>query len=399
MKPAIEIHNLSKIFRLRHDRRPYLSMRESLSGMFRFRKIETETFYALNDVSFDVNPGDSIGIIGKNGAGKSTLLKVLSRITPPTSGRIKLRGRVASLLEVGTGFHPELSGRENIFLNGSILGMKRNEILQNFDAIVDFAGVEKFIDTPLKHYSSGMQLRLAFAVAAFLQPEILIIDEVLAVGDAEFQKKCMGKMEDISKSGRTILFVSHNLGAVNQLCRSTVLLRDGKVSMTGKTSEVSRMYLDMDQKQARYSFDGTKENGMFFRSVHTENSRREEKREFMHNESMHVVSVIDTAKYTNGMWLCIALLDKLKSRVFSAITPVAPFYSGKKETTITLTVPPDIIAPNHYSFLAAVYFPGGGHTDWLDDICPVFIADNGTEFASYNDYGNVILHNCKWSSE
>lgn len=188
-------------------------------------------------------PGDTIGIIGKNGAGKSTLLKILSKITPPTTGSIISRGRIASLLEVGTGFHPELSGRENIFLNGSILGMKRTEIQDQFDAIVDFSGVEKFIDTPLKHYSSGMQLRLAFAVSAFLEPEILIIDEVLAVGDAEFQKKCMGKMEDVSKNGRTILFVSHSMNAIQSLCKKGVYIDKGKADPMDDISKVVNKYL------------------------------------------------------------------------------------------------------------------------------------------------------------
>lgn len=201
-----------------------------------------EEFWALKDISFDVMPGDTIGIIGKNGAGKSTLLKILSKITPPTAGTIISRGRIASLLEVGTGFHSELSGRENVFFNGSILGMKRNEISKKFDAIVDFANVEKFIDTPLKHYSSGMQLRLAFAVAAFLENEILIIDEVLAVGDAEFQKKCIGKMGDISRSGRTVLFVSHNLAQLKDICEKTILLENGSLTHNGKTAESVAYY-------------------------------------------------------------------------------------------------------------------------------------------------------------
>lgn len=188
-------------------------------------------------------PGDTIGIIGKNGAGKSTLLKILSKITPPTAGKIIGRGRIASLLEVGTGFHLELTGRENIFFNGSILGMKRSEIQKNFDGIVDFSGVEKFLDTPLKHYSSGMQLRLAFAVSAFLENEILVIDEVLAVGDAEFQKKCMGKMEDVSRSGRTILFVSHNINAIVSLCKKSLYLKNGKSVDFGPTAPVLEKYL------------------------------------------------------------------------------------------------------------------------------------------------------------
>jgi ABC-type polysaccharide/polyol phosphate transport system ATPase subunit len=246
MKPILEIQHISKKFMINHEQQPYLSLRDSLSTLFKSKKT-TEDFWALHDVSFNVEQGDTIGIIGKNGAGKSTLLKILSKITPPTSGKIICRGRIASLLEVGTGFHPELSGRENIFMNGSILGMRKTEILKNFDAIVDFSGVEKFIDTPLKHYSSGMQLRLAFAVAAFLENEILIIDEVLAVGDAEFQKKCMGKMEDVSKSGRTILFVSHNMSAIQQLCKKDILLDKGKVLYDNSTSIVLKNYLNQTQ--------------------------------------------------------------------------------------------------------------------------------------------------------
>ncbi len=227
---------------INHENQPYLSLRDSLSNVFK-KKSSKEEFWALKDVDFNVQQGDAFGIIGKNGAGKSTLLKILSKITPPTSGKIIGRGRVASLLEVGTGFHPELSGRENVFMNGSILGMKRTEILKNFDAIVDFAGVEKFLDTPLKHYSSGMQLRLAFAVAAFLENEILIIDEVLAVGDAEFQKKCMGKMGEIShKDGRTLLFVSHNLAALKSLCKNGILLSKGSVLANGSINEIISKY-------------------------------------------------------------------------------------------------------------------------------------------------------------
>ncbi len=241
MKPILEISHISKKFKINHEQQPYLSLRDSLSSIFKSRS-STQDFLALQDITFNVQQGDTIGIIGKNGAGKSTLLKILSRITPPTSGKIICRGRIASLLEVGTGFHPELSGRENVFMNGSILGMRKAEILKNFDAIIDFAGIDKFVDTPLKHYSSGMQLRLAFAVAAFLENEILIIDEVLAVGDAEFQKKCMGKMGDISQTGRTILFVSHNMAAVKHLCKKGLHLSKGMVHLEGDINTVIDSY-------------------------------------------------------------------------------------------------------------------------------------------------------------
>lgn len=242
MEPIITISHLSKRYILKHLPGGYLSLRERILGGLQFSKRHEEEFWALKDVSFDIHPGESFGIIGRNGAGKSTLLKVLSKITPPTEGKIRMRGRVASLLEVGTGFHPELTGRENIFFNGSLLGMKKREIENKFSEIVDFSGVEQFLDTPLKHYSSGMQLRLAFSVAAFLEPEILVIDEVLAVGDAEFQKKCMGKMEDVSKSGRTILFVSHNLSAVENLCTRAVLLDKGQPMVVDSTRKVINAY-------------------------------------------------------------------------------------------------------------------------------------------------------------
>ncbi|GAL83780.1 ABC transporter [Sporocytophaga myxococcoides] len=251
MKPILEINNISKKYYINDDGgAPYLSLRDTISAYFKGsnKKVSKEEFWALKDVSFTVNPGESIGIIGRNGAGKSTLLKILSKITPPTNGKILSRGRIASLLEVGTGFHAELTGRENIFLNGSILGLKKHEILKQFDSIVEFSGIEKFLDTQLKHYSSGMQLRLAFAVAAHLEPEILIIDEVLAVGDATFQKKCMGKMGEVSKSGRTILFVSHNLNAVEEICNKAILLQNGQLKAVDSVPNIVRNYLSNNEE-------------------------------------------------------------------------------------------------------------------------------------------------------
>ncbi|WP_236136919.1 ABC transporter ATP-binding protein [Mongoliitalea daihaiensis] len=217
---------------------------------------DDSVFWALKDINFEVQQGEVLGIIGKNGAGKSTLLKILSQITEPTSGKIEIHGRVASLLEVGTGFHPELSGRENIYMNGTILGMTRREIDHKLDEIIDFSGVEKFIDTPVKFYSSGMKVRLGFSVAAHLDPEILIIDEVLAVGDYEFQQKCLGKMEDVSKNqGRTVLFVSHNLDTIKALCNSSILLNSGKVNYIGKTQFALEEYLGQDELRNSVSFD------------------------------------------------------------------------------------------------------------------------------------------------
>jgi len=256
MKPIIEVKNISKKYEINHQKGGYVALRDVLTNIFKnpfsFLKYKTkeivglekkEEFWALKDLNFEVMKGEIIGIIGRNGAGKSTLLKILSQITPPTTGEIKIHGRVGSLLEVGTGFHPELTGRENIFLNGAILGMKNEEIIKKFDDIVKFAGVEKFLDTPVKYYSSGMYVRLAFSVAAHMETDILIIDEVLAVGDAEFQKKCLGKMEDITKNKeRTILFVSHNTEMVKQLCKKSILLSKGEIKMIGETNDVLEFY-------------------------------------------------------------------------------------------------------------------------------------------------------------
>jgi lipopolysaccharide transport system ATP-binding protein len=250
---AIRAEGLGKRYRLGMSA-SYKSLREVLptivSGAVRrmrsagLKDPEANTFWALRDISFDVNHGDVIGVIGWNGAGKSTLLKIFSRITWPTEGRAEIHGRVGSLLEVGTGFHPELTGRENIFLNGAIMGMRRTEITAKFDEIVAFAEVEKFVDTPVKHYSSGMYVRLAFAIAAHLEPEILIVDEVLAVGDLAFQQKCLGKMSEVSRGGRTILFVSHNMAVVEKLCQRTIVLHHGRVAYEGKTADAIHHYLN-----------------------------------------------------------------------------------------------------------------------------------------------------------
>jgi len=245
---AIQVEHLSKVYQIAHKGNRPDTFRDAITGILK-RKTgsaqnpTTESFHALKDISFEVNQGEVLGIIGRNGAGKSTLLKILSRITDPTSGRIALKGRVASLLEVGTGFHPELTGRENIYLNGSILGMTRAEIRKKFDEIVDFSGVEKFLDTPVKRYSSGMYVRLAFAVASHLEPEILVIDEVLAVGDAEFQKKCLGRMNQIAGTGKPILYVSHQLPSVKMLCQSALWLESGEVYKFGNAPDIVDNYL------------------------------------------------------------------------------------------------------------------------------------------------------------
>ena len=262
MSTVIKAENLGKKYIIGHQRQArYQTLRDTMTHTARGvwqrvrhplspnrESIDLEEFWALKDVNFEVQEGERIGIIGRNGAGKSTLLKVLSRITEPTTGKVRIKGHVSSLLEVGTGFHPELTGRENIFLNGAILGMSRQEIKKKFDEIVAFSELEKFLDTPVKRYSSGMYVRLAFAVAAHLEPEILIVDEVLAVGDAAFQKKCLGKMENVAKEGRTVLFVSHNMAAVSALCQTSIILKRGEIAQIGETRSVIQTYLrDMEE--------------------------------------------------------------------------------------------------------------------------------------------------------
>lgn len=290
-KSVIKVQNLSKRYRLglkeKHAetlagqvanviKSPWQNLKR-LKNLNRFGQEDDSVFWALKDVSFEVMEGEVLGIIGKNGAGKSTLLKILSQITEPTSGKIEIHGRVASLLEVGTGFHPELSGRENIYMNGTILGMTRREIDSKLDEIIDFSGVEKFIDTPVKFYSSGMKVRLGFSVAAHLDPEILIIDEVLAVGDYEFQKKCLGKMEDVSKNqGRTVLFVSHNLEAVSNLCKSSILLKNGVLTSSGTAKDVIDSYLKITSSNSNlyYNFEGKEK--AYIKKIHIKTSEGNE---------------------------------------------------------------------------------------------------------------------------
>jgi lipopolysaccharide transport system ATP-binding protein len=262
---AIRVENLSKLYHIGHAQGSagYRTLRESLTELAKTpghwfsrngHNEDQDTIWALKDVSFEVKHGEVVGIIGRNGAGKSTLLKILSRITEPTHGTLDIYGRVGSLLEVGSGFHPELTGRENIYLNGAILGMKKSEIERKFDEIIDFAEIEKFLDTPVKRYSSGMYVRLAFAVAAHLEPEILLVDEVLAVGDGQFQKKCLGKMGDVAKEGRTVIFVSHNMGAIQTLCKKGILLDQNRLKAEGDIHEVVSEYLGMNNVEQENPF-------------------------------------------------------------------------------------------------------------------------------------------------
>ena len=401
MKPILEIQNVSKKFRINHEQQPYLSIRDSVANMFK-SKNSKEDFWALKEVSFDVMPGDTVGIIGKNGAGKSTLLKILSKITPPTSGKIIGRGRIASLLEVGTGFHPELSGRENIFMNGSILGMRKSEILKNFDAIVDFAGVEKFIDTPLKHYSSGMQLRLAFAVAAFLENEILIIDEVLAVGDAEFQEKCIGKMGDISQSGRTILFVSHQIGVLNKLCKKAIIFEKGSMLLNTDIKAGTDYYLNNLSKLTDSIWEANpldiSGKEVSFRKISLLGLNGESKQSFGFNEDIFLEFEVNILNFVPNIKLSVTLTDKFQAYVFTSVVNLDEYFrEGSEIIKLKMLIPKGIIAPNNYSFRYAIFNKLGKTFDLLENETKIKIIDTGSQMSEFEgiDYGSVII-NTQW---
>ncbi len=405
-KPILEIHKLSKKFAINVQTSPYLTFRDSLLNILKFKKtLKSQDFWALKEISFEVQSGETIGIIGKNGAGKSTLLKVLSRITPPTKGSVISRGRIASLLEVGTGFHPELSGRENIFLNGSILGMRRKEIIEKFDEIVDFAGVELFLDTPLKHYSSGMQLRLAFAVAAFLNPEVLIIDEVLAVGDAEFQKKCIQKMDQISQDeARTILFVSHNLGLVSQLCTRCIWLKEGEVHQIGETADIIQNYIlsasaTTKEYHVNPEYASTKE--VCFLNLYSCNKDLGKSDSFGFDEHLHLrLDIKNTSKQRN-LKVGVSLIDKFGNLIFTLVENIEPYMGQSKNdiTKLKIKLPANLIAPNNYSFRYALFVQHGKVYEVLENETPVSIIETGSSMSAFEgiNYGSIII-NSEWES-
>lgn len=400
MKPIIEVEGLTKIFKLGSTHGSYLTLRDSIKQWFKPTNHNNENQYikALDNISFEVKQGEKIGIIGKNGAGKSTLLKILSRITPPSSGRAVLRGRVASLLEVGTGFHGELTGRENIFLNGAILGMKRNEIKKKLDEIVAFSGVERFLDTPLKHYSSGMQVRLAFAVAANLDSEILLIDEVLAVGDAEFQKKSLGKMDEISNSGRTIFFVSHNMGAIDSLCSRAILLLNGKVIDDGTTQNVINKYFSLTKSETSLVFSNKENKPAFFSSLGLSNLKNEQKEEFFFNEKVVVNISIQINEVIENNILAIVLANNYNPRLSVFFKNISNLEQGKKN--IRVAFPSNIIAPGNYFLHFYLYRPNDQIIDKIENTCHFQIFDNGfTNSQLYEREYGVFIINAEWNVE
>lgn len=413
MIPIIEIDNLYKKYKIGEKQR-YYSFRDTLVDLAKApfkqkNKIKNNAFWALKDISFSVMPGEVIGIIGRNGAGKSTLLKILSRITPPTKGEITLRGRVASLLEVGTGFHPELTGRENIYLNGAILGMKRVEINDKFDEIVEFSGIEKFLDTPVKYYSSGMYVRLAFSVAAHMKPDILIIDEVLAVGDAEFQKKCLGKMEEVTqKERRTILFVSHNLIAIKSLCTKTIWIDNGKIKMIGNTDKVVNSYShendEFKDDNHPVIFSQTDRSKEFiFNKIWITNNKGTIVNKIPHNEDFNINLEFDVQKETSSVEISIVL--KNTNGVNVTLTSLSDSFNGKnypfktgRYSTIT-KIKKDFLMPDVYIIRVNAHQRGLREIDKHEDAMKFKIVDVGSTMAPYGDVvhnWSCVLSNAPW---
>ncbi|MEJ1958896.1 MAG: ABC transporter ATP-binding protein [Nitrosomonadales bacterium] len=415
MSSVIAVENLSKKYIIGHQvQGRYTALRDVLTdGAKRFaHKIlhpfatpeidpTHEEFWALKDVSFNIQKGDRVGIIGRNGAGKSTLLKILSRITEPTTGKISIKGRVASLLEVGTGFHPELTGRENIFLNGAILGMSKAEIKRKFDEIIAFAGVEKFLDTPVKHYSSGMYVRLAFAVAAHLEPEILILDEVLAVGDAQFQQKCLGKMGEAAKEGRTVLFVSHNLGMLAELCNSAILLGRGAIQTTGKTADVIDSYLESSEISNLACFEavGKENQDIVIEKIQAVDVSGIPTATFSHNVPIKIVVRCRINRWIADSVMGFYVVDQRARKVFTNKNDKWCIIDiNDSSVDISVTIPMGFLVPGRYNFSFAVTLPHVRTIDMAQDAISISIIETGTVFASYDgqDYGCVFA-DCKWA--
>lgn len=377
---AIRVKNLSKVYKI--GSYTSTSIGESVQNLFSSLTGKPQEsfslFDALKDVSFEIKKGESVGIIGKNGAGKSTLLKTLSRITKPTSGSISIDGRMASLLEVGTGFHPDLTGKENIFLNGAILGMRKAEIKSKFDEIVSFSGVEKFINTPVKRYSSGMYVRLAFAVAAHLEPEILIIDEVLAVGDAEFQKKCLGKMDEVVRSGRTILFVSHNLGAVSELCSRAILLDKGKIIADGESNKTIGTYLEnVIQNQGVFELDEEPDLPCFVTRVAVGNEQ-EQKPEFQFGELVQIkIDYTVTEKCDFNIEFNLFRNYNCIFTTFNTDMSEENFYREKGKYQAEIRIPGNLLKAGHYRFnIILRRTTDGAHIQALKEIISFSISES-----------------------
>lgn len=414
MSTVIKVEHLSKEYRLGTIGHNYL-FRDLQSAWARFRgkedpnrklgsgQISTGQYMALNDVSFEVKEGEVLGIIGRNGAGKSTLLKILSRITTPTKGTVKVKGRVASLLEVGTGFHPELTGRENIFLNGAILGMTKPEIRAKFDEIVDFSGIEQFIDTPVKRYSSGMYVRLAFAVAAHLEPEILIIDEVLAVGDAEFQKKCLGKMKDVAGEGRTVLFVSHNMAAVQNLCGRGMLLERGVIKINSKTENVIEEYLKRNIvviKETEIFFEPNLQKDFQIMAVQLTDENSIKQDTFECDVDIHIVIQVMVRKIIPGIYGYLAIMNDLEETILESDSQEVGenIFSNLPEGkhSIVIQIPKRHLGHGRYTVylnFASSFNVDGFHVDSPGKVCAFHVVDSTSNRGnSRNGFFSTLLN-------
>lgn len=391
---VITVNNLSKRYFL--GDKPANSLRDTIAALVKFPafKNRENELWALRDVNFTVRDGETLGIIGRNGAGKSTLLKILSRITKPTEGTAEIRGRVGSLLEIGTGFHSELTGRENVYMNGAVLGMRRPEIRRKFDEIVAFSEVEKFLDTPVKHYSSGMYMRLAFAVAAHLEPEILIVDEVLAVGDAEFQKKCLGKMGEVTKSGRTVIFVSHQMGSVAQLCQRSVLLDKGALVMEGPSPEVIEHYINHGrQKHGAYIADAAAmQREIYVRLAKVTDDRGQDCDAFRHDEQVSVRVECAVNHRLRGTELRMVIRDRRGITVFTADAELGSLSDRTEAFAAEFGIPANFLRPNSYSVTLALFVPHQHIFELLESIAFFSVFDGGTKYAQSEgmDYGLVF---------
>lgn len=385
-------HDLNRFWhQIRGRENPYLKIGEEND---RSSKGDSDYFWSLRDIYFEIEQGDAVGIIGRNGAGKSTLLKLLSKVTKPTTGKIFTKGRIASLLEVGTGFHPEMTGRENIYLNGAILGMSRKEITGKFDEIVNFSGVERYIDTPVKRYSSGMYVRLAFAVAAHLESEILIVDEVLAVGDAEFQKKCLGKMGDVSKGeGRTVLFVSHNMTAVSQLCRSGIYLKNGEILHQGNIKKITDLYLkDSEKGSSVFVAENDRNEEVFFRKIAVLGNNGKPESSFDYDNEIIIRFEIENLKKIEKANIFVTVQDALQNRVFSAEVPLEI-----SKNTYQLIIEPQFLSAGSYNITAFIHIPQLFRYDDLENICHFDVIDTGSPFAIHGGYHHgVVFGKFEW---
>jgi len=416
MSTAIKFENISKQYRLglvstqtlSHDLNrwwqtnirgkedPYLKIGDVND---RSKKGESDYVWALKDINFEVQQGDVLGIIGKNGAGKSTLLKILSKVTAPTTGTIKAAGRIASLLEVGTGFHPEMTGRENIYMNGAIMGMTKAEITRKLDEIIDFSGVERYIDTPAKRYSSGMTVRLGFAIAAHLDPEILVVDEVLAVGDAEFQKKAIGKMQDISKGeGRTVLFVSHNMGAVRSLCKTGIVLKDGYVSYAGIVDGAIDHYFETKAGAVGAVYENLNKESTDIINIKLTGIDDETKDIFRFEEFIIVNFELNIdAKLISSLCLGVSVFDKFERKIFNENLNLKELINEGGTHRIKMKIPHSFLVPNFYKVTAGLHIPNQRFVGNRDASVDFVVEDTGSQYFMYQGSNiGCVNANSEW---